>query len=247
MRADRDREFRLGPVAAHPGDDLAGLFRRHLAAVPAVADLDGAAVRRLGAAGVPHRDRADRLRQHRHLADFGADVLGFEADRVLRPHRAHHRDALVHAPAALVKRHAQGGELGLEPADADPEDQPSARQIVQRRQLLRERQRVAHRQHDHAGAEAHPLGDRGDPGQGQDRIVEQRRARVLLARHDDVLADPDVAEPQRLGAPRVALDQIRRRLAAGMRQMNPELHPPLHSLGLPCCCCRSMHSGDPIS
>ena len=53
-------------------------------------------------------------------------------------------------------------------------------------------------------------------------IVEQRRARELRARHDDVLADPDVAEPHRLGAPRMALDQRRRRLAAGMRQVNPD-------------------------
>jgi len=56
-----------------------------------------------------------------------------------------------------VKRHAEGGELGFEPADPDPEDQPAARQIVQGRQFLRERQRMAHRQYDDAGAEPHPL------------------------------------------------------------------------------------------
>src|SRR4029077_6264273 len=56
MRADRDREFGLGPVAAQPRDDFLRLLGGDLAAVPAIADLDGAAVRRLGAAAMPHRD-----------------------------------------------------------------------------------------------------------------------------------------------------------------------------------------------
>src|SRR5438552_3775857 len=67
------------------------------------------------------------------------------------------------------------------------------------------------------------------PGQGEDRIIEQGRARKLRARHDDVLADPDVAEAERLGALGVALDQYRRCLAAGVRQVHPDLHRSLFS------------------
>src|SRR5581483_2497231 len=111
VAAHRDGEFGLGAVAAQALDHLGRLGRRHLAAVPAVADPDGAAVRRFAAAAVPHLDRADRLRQHRHLPDLGRDVSGLEGHRVLRPHRLHHRDAFVHAPAALVERHAEGGEF----------------------------------------------------------------------------------------------------------------------------------------
>ena len=130
VRAHRDREGRLRPVAAQALDHFARLLRRHLAAMPAVADAHRAAVCRLRAAAVPHRDRAHRLRQHRHVLDHGRDVFRLETDRVLRPHRAHHRDALVHAAAALVERHAECGEFGLQPADPDAEDQPSGRQIV---------------------------------------------------------------------------------------------------------------------
>jgi hypothetical protein len=67
------------------------------------------------------------------------------------------RDALVGAPAALLERHAERGELGLHPADPGAEDEPAARQVLQRRQLLGERQRVAHRQHQDAGAEPDTL------------------------------------------------------------------------------------------
>src|SRR5438270_3248417 len=44
VRADRDRETGVGPVAAQPGDDRFRLFGGDLAAVPAIADLDGATV-----------------------------------------------------------------------------------------------------------------------------------------------------------------------------------------------------------
>src|SRR6516165_6099856 len=44
VRAHRDREGGLGPVAAQALDHFAGLLRRHLAAVPTVADAHRAAV-----------------------------------------------------------------------------------------------------------------------------------------------------------------------------------------------------------
>src|ERR1051326_4270741 len=52
VRADRDREFGLGPVAAQARNDRLCLLRRHLTAVPTIADLDGASVCRLGAAAL---------------------------------------------------------------------------------------------------------------------------------------------------------------------------------------------------
>jgi hypothetical protein len=45
-----------------------------------------------------------------------------------------------------------------------------------------------------AGAEAHALGHRGDPGEGEDRLAERQRAGELGARQDDVLADPDAGK-----------------------------------------------------
>ena len=58
---------------------------------------------------------------------------------------------------------------------------------------------MAHRQNEDGGAETHALGDGGDPGEGKDRLVERQLTGELGAGQDDVLADPDVGEPQRLG------------------------------------------------
>ena len=150
-----------------------------------------------------------------------------KADRVLAPHRPHHRDALVHAPAALAERHAERGELGLDPADPGAEDQPPLGQVLQCRQFLGERQRMAHRQHQHAGAEPDPLGEGRRPGQGQDRVVEDRRGRVGRALwNDDVLARPDIGKAELLGLDRRPPDRLRPGLAPDMRQMNPDPHDP---------------------
>ena len=172
-----------------------GLFRASPGCRASRRRTDGAAVRRLGAAAVPHRDRADRLRQHRHVLTSEAMYLPSNDTG-----SCDHTARIIAMPSSIRRPRSLNGtpsaaNSGFEPADPDPEDQPPARQVVQGRQFLRERQRMAHRQHDDAGAEPHPLGHRGDPGQGQHRIVEQRRARKLRPRHDDVLADPDVAEP----------------------------------------------------
>jgi hypothetical protein len=66
---------------------------------------------------------------------------------------------------------------------------------------------VAHRQHQDGGAETHALGDGGDPGEGEDRLVEGQRAGELGAGEDDVLADPDVGEAERFGLDGEAADQ----------------------------------------
>ena len=149
-----------------------------------------------------------------------------KADRVLRPHRPHQGDALVHPPPALAKGRAEGGELGLHPADPGAEDQPTFGEVLQGRQFLGERQRVAHRQHQHAGAEPDPVGVGRRPGQGQHRIVKDRRRRIgRTLRHDDVLARPGVGKAQFLGLDCRPADCLRPRLAPDLWQMNPDSHP----------------------
>ena len=146
-------------------------------------------------------------RRHGHVGDLGRDVFGGERHRVLRPDRAHQRDAFVHAAAALVERGAECGELGSEPADAGAQDEAAVGEVLQRGEFLRQRDRMAHRQHEDGGAETHALGDGGDPGEGEDRLVERQLTGELGAGQDDVLADPDVGEPQRLGLEGEAADQ----------------------------------------
>src|SRR6185312_2308759 len=80
-----------------------------------------------GALGRRLRMPADHDR-HRtaHRLGVGADLvelheLAVEADAVLGPQLAHHRDVLVRSRAALRERDAERLELLLEPADADAE------------------------------------------------------------------------------------------------------------------------------
>jgi hypothetical protein len=95
---------------------------------------------------------------------------------------------------------------------------------------------MAHRQHQDAGAETHPLGHRGDPGEGEHRLIEWQGARELGAGEDDVLADPDVGEPQRLGLDGEAADQGRGGALAGVGEVDAEVHGGVAS----CCQARGM-------
>ena len=62
--------------------------------------------------------------------------------------------------------------LGLlpEPARADAEDEPSARELVQGGNLLGQKQGVALRDQANAGAQLDCVGDGGSPGQRDKRV-----------------------------------------------------------------------------
>ena len=110
--------------------------------------------------------------------------------------------------------HAEGFELLLQPADAQPQLDPSAGQPVEGRQLLGEHQRIALRDDQDAGAQLKRRrrgGDERQPDQGiGDRrigfgrdlavggIGVLRRDRVG---HHHMLAAPDGFETHRLRAP----------------------------------------------
>ncbi|HEY6440849.1 MAG TPA: hypothetical protein VIY55_12575 [Acetobacteraceae bacterium] len=93
---------------------------------------------------------------------------------------------------------------------------------------------MAHRQNEDGGAETHALGDGGDPGEGNDRLVERQLTGELGAGQDDVLADPDVGEPQRLGLEGEAADQGGGGAFTGVGEVDAVVHVgPLVSVGLP--------------
>ena len=109
--------------------------------------------------------------------------------------------------------HAEGVELLLQPADADAELDPPARQVVEGGQLLGQHDRVALREDEDAGGEAERRRDRGDVGQPDQRVRDGRRrhrrhlpvgavrvgGRVVVG-VDDVLDGPDRLEAGGLGA-----------------------------------------------
>jgi hypothetical protein len=103
----------------------------------------------------------------------------------------------------------------------DAEDQPSAAQYVEARDLFGEDQRVSLGKNDDAGAQLDPLGVGGHVGEGnqgvEDRFVRlHRRGLDPRRRDDDVLVGPEgvVAEALRQwGDPR---GRLRRRTRVGV-------------------------------
>ena len=94
-------------------------------------------------------------------AGFGYELSSREVRELARergarlaPEPAHHVDVLVGARAAPLERDAERVELLAQPADADAEVDPAARQAVERRDLLREHERVALRKDQDAGRRA---------------------------------------------------------------------------------------------
>ena len=86
-------------------------------------------------------------------------------DLLLGPQPVQDLEILVHELAALVERNAERVELALVPARRHAHDQAAVRELVHAGELLGERDRIAQRQHQDAGAELDALGARGDRGQ----------------------------------------------------------------------------------
>ena len=92
------------------------------------------------------------------------------------PERVQHLEVLVGALAPALPGHVERLELLLEPADADAEVDPAAREPVERRDLLGHVDRVALGQEQHGRAQADGAGAGGQVGEGDQRL-EQAAAR----------------------------------------------------------------------
>ena len=171
------------------------------------------AVRRRAARGVaadPYRGMG-LLQRERFGADVGIAVeLAGEAGGRAGPELLEDRDPFVGHRAAPVENGAvQGLELLLQPADADPERDPSAGQNIQRRHHLRRQHRVAIGQHQDGGDEAQPLrraGHHAQDGEGFQRVAAAgmlvvqgvRIGGLAFHREDDVVRDHGGVKPQAL-------------------------------------------------
>jgi hypothetical protein len=157
---------------------------------PAVAEAPGTAERGRRTAPDPER-RSARLRRARLDRDpLEAEEAPREARLASREELAQGEHGLVRTGAALADGHADRLEvLAALAAHADPEHDPPAREVVERRELLRDETRMAERQQDDPGADGDTFGRSGERGQGdhdiEDRVVE----RDVIARPDRVVAD----------------------------------------------------------
>jgi hypothetical protein len=132
-----------------------------------------------------------RRRQHA-LLDRPAAL---PVDRLAAPQRAGQRQAFHHAADAFLERHAGGFELGADVGDiggdADAENQPALRDLVDRRHLVREQHRVAQCWQEHRGAELDASRARRSSRKQGERIVPRPRQQRI--------ADPDRIVAQALG------------------------------------------------
>ena len=116
-----------------------------------------------------------------------------EGHRLTGPQRAHDVDGLVEPRPALTHGDAAGIELpGELAADARAEHEATAREVVDRDDLLRDRGGRAQRHQVHAGAEGQALGYRRRVAQAHERVEDRRGVR-------DVLAAPQGVEAEVLG------------------------------------------------
>ncbi len=209
----------------------------------------------LGEGAVPHRDK-DRAAEPADRCK-GVGAGGGDADRRIRLlERLRHQGDVVEAVVfALVGERVPGpgplddlqrfGEalaaLGVgdavilvgahHAAASDPEDQPAAAQLVDRRGLLGQPQRVAQRQYLDRDADLDP------PGAHRDRIGDAERGR----HHRSPRLAVQFGKPHRVEAPAVGGLDLRQRLLEGVRLAAPferrklVKHAEFHGL-FPCSC-----------
>jgi PPOX class probable F420-dependent enzyme len=142
------------------------------------------------------------------------------------PEGAHDPDRLVPAPAAALERDAHEAELVLVPAHAEAERHAAAGELLERRGLLREMDRVVQRNEDDRRAEADPLRPARDPGEGDERVVDAAVRIDPLRADDDVLGRPDRVVAELLGELGGPADPGRARAGAVIRQDHAEVHDP---------------------
>jgi hypothetical protein len=138
-----------------------------------------------------------------------------------------HIDRLLRVRAALVEAlgDADVRELGSIPADAEAGDEATIGERIERGQLLREDDRVAHRDDDHAGPEANRAGAPGDPRQRGDGLVDPAvvlRAGVV---DEDVVRRPHVGEAVLLRERYGGDHAVAIRVVAEGGEYEPVVHP----------------------
>ena len=199
-------------AVAHAPDQRGQPVGVALAREVAVGETHGALDRGFRVAADEDRDRA--LHRARTAGDgWEVDELAVELGVRPVPQGTHGGDVLVVARPASFPRHAEGVELLLHPADAEPQLDASAGEAIERRQFLGQHHGIALGDDEDAGAETQRRCRRGGERQ-PDQWVGDRRLRfrrdlavdgVRVPRldgggEDDVLPTPHRLEAGRLGA-----------------------------------------------
>src|SRR5207248_10931358 len=87
-----------------------------------------------------------------------------------------------------------GVELARVPAGRDPEDQAASGDDVERAERLRDHDRVAEREHEHARSQPYPARAGGDGGQGAQGVQDREGG---VDAEDDVVPGPERLEDRK--------------------------------------------------
>ena len=178
-----------GPEGVEPLDARPVTRRCYHVREVAAARAGRAVERRLRAPADPDRRPTGRHRPGREGDVLHAHVSPGEAHPLLAPQPAHAVESLVGPRAALPDEDPARGELRrVLVTDPDPHDEPAARHVVERGEVLGGKDGMAEGQEVDRGAEADPPRTGGEAGE------EDRRARRLRV-EEHVLARPPGVEP----------------------------------------------------
>ena len=127
----------------------------------------------------------------------------------------------------LWKSWPSATNLGSDQPTPTPSLQATAAQRVEAGQCVRQLDGVVVGGDEHARTKAHVRGGRGRPAQRHQRVVEKGRWIVLLCRVHNVVAYPDVAEPELLCVARRFSNGVGSSGASVLREMATNLHHPI--------------------
>lgn len=191
------------------------------ARVPDGAEIARASDRPFG--GSSHPDLRPRSWQRPESRVVEGPVLAVE--RALPgPQRTHQPQCLVRAAVTAAELVTHEAELVLVPTDADAEPKASTRELLKRRRLLREVDRVVQRQEDDRRPEPDSLRKAGDPAERDQRVVDTSVGVDAIGPDDDVLGRPDGIEPELLAELGEAPDFLGMGVGAVVRQDDAEMH-----------------------
>lgn len=134
------------------------------------------------------------------------------------------REHVLGDGAAVRVVGADGVELLPAPAGTEPEQEPPAGELLQRRGLLRQHERVAQRRHQHRGAEPEPLGDRREVADRHQRLEHATELRPVRPGRQHVVGEPRRREPEVLGL----AGQVAQRPDRHGRRLVREHHVEIH-------------------
>jgi hypothetical protein len=143
-----------------------------------------------------HRNAPDRLREQHGVLD--AREAPLERHALAGEKTTDDRERLLEPRRAFAERDAERAELGLVPAGADPEHEPAAAHLVDRRRHPGEHPRRVERGARHQRAEPDAFG-RGREGREHRPRVPRTPFGTSVAAVQQVVAEPDRVEADLLG------------------------------------------------